>query len=181
MSLDQIRYDLLVRDALRGVVKKVVADAARNGLPGDHHFFIAFYTQAPGVKMSPRLREHHPEEMTVVLQHQFWDLAVTDSGIEVGLSFKGVPEKLFIPFDAMKAFFDPSVQFGLEFEVAQEAQDGEEAADAAKAPAAVPTLVEKTETPEAPVKLPVAEKSSEPDAPPSGGAEVVQFDRFRKK
>jgi hypothetical protein len=121
MSVDHIRYDLLVREALRGVVRRVVADVAKNGgLPGDHHFYIAFETRAPGVRISARLRAQYPEEMTIVLQHQFWDLAVTDAGIDVGLSFGGVPEKLFVPFEAIKGFFDPSVQFGLEFEVVTE-------------------------------------------------------------
>ena len=118
MSDDHIRYDLLVREAMRSIVKRVVADAAAHGLPGDHHFYISFDTTAPQVRMSPRLRAQYPEEMTIVLQHQFWDLAATDTAIEVGLSFGGVPEKLSVPYDAIKGFVDPSVQFGLEFEPA---------------------------------------------------------------
>src|ERR671926_126060 len=123
MSKDLIRYDLLVQDALKGVVRKVIGDAARDGLPGEHHFYISFRTDFPGVRVSPRLREKYPEDMTIVLQHQFWDLAVNEQSLEVGLSFSGVPERLFIPLDAVTGFFDPSVQFGLKFEI-----KGEEAA-----------------------------------------------------
>ena len=94
MATDHIRYDLLAQDALRGLVRKVLTDAAKSGLPGEHHFSISFRTDAEGVKMSPRLREQFPQEMTVILQYQFWDLKVTDTGFEVGLSFGGVPEKL---------------------------------------------------------------------------------------
>lgn len=112
---DLIRYDVMVQEALISVVRKVLQDAAKSGLPGEHHFYISFRTHAPGVRISTRLREKHPEEMTIVLQHQFWDLLVSDHGFEVGLSFGGVPERLLIPFDAMTGFFDPSVQFGLKF------------------------------------------------------------------
>ena len=123
MAEDLIRYDLLVQDALRGVVRKVLTDAAREGLSGEHHFYISFRTEAPGVRMSQRLREKYPQDMTIVLQHQFWDLGVTEHSFEVGLSFSGVPERLLIPFDALSGFFDPSVQFGLKFDL----NEGEEA------------------------------------------------------
>jgi uncharacterized protein len=119
---DHIRYDLLTQQALRGVVRNVLTDAAKKGLPGDHHFYISFNTQADSVRMSDRLRAQYPEEMTVILQHQFWDLAVTEQGFEVGMSFGGIPEKLAIPFDAITGFFDPSVQFGLQFEQIAESQ-----------------------------------------------------------
>jgi len=121
MATDLIRYDLLVQDALRGVVRTVLTEAARDGLPGEHHFFISFRTQAPGVKLSTRMREQYPEEMTIVLQHQFWDLTVNDLGFEVGLSFHGKSETLAIPFSAVTGFFDPSVDFGLKFEYETEA------------------------------------------------------------
>lgn len=121
MADDLIRYDVLVQDALRGVVRKVMREVADGGLPGEHHLYIAFDTTAPGVRMSSRLRQQHPEEMTIVLQHQFWDLAVSDHGFEVGLSFGRVPERLLIPFAAVKGFFDPSVQFGLQFDPASPA------------------------------------------------------------
>ncbi len=131
MPTDLIRYDLQVQDALRGVVRKVLADAAREGLPGEHHFYITFRTLAPGVKLSSRLREQYPNEMTIILQHQFWDLQVDDEGFDVGLHFKNVPERLHVPFEAIAGFYDPSVQFGLKFEVSDEDNDedvvGEEA------------------------------------------------------
>jgi hypothetical protein len=117
---DLIRYDLLVQEAMKGVLKRVLNDAARVGLPGDHHFYVSFRTDFPGVRLSQRMRDKYPEEMTIVLQHQFWDLAVTEHAFEVGLSFSGVPERLLIPFDAITGFFDPSVQFGLKFELAGE-------------------------------------------------------------
>jgi uncharacterized protein len=117
MTKDLIRYDLLVQDALKNVVRKVLGDAIRDGLPGEHHFYISFKTEFPGVRLSTRMREKYPQDMTIVLQHQFWDLSVTEHAIEVGLSFSGVPERLLIPFDALTGFFDPSVQFGLKFEI----------------------------------------------------------------
>lgn len=117
MTKDLIRYDLQVLDALKGVIRKVLTDAVRDGLPGEHHFYISFNTQAPGVRMSQRLRDKYPEDMTIVLQHQFWDLAVTEHTFEVGLSFNGIPERLLVPFEAMTGFYDPSVQFGLKFEL----------------------------------------------------------------
>ena len=107
MATDHIRYDVLARDALRGVLRRVLTDAAEHGLPGDHHFFITFLSTADGVKLSPRLLAQYPEEMTVILQHQFWDLVVTDDRFEVGLSFGGIPERVVVPFNAIKSFFDP--------------------------------------------------------------------------
>lgn len=118
MAQDLIRFDLLVQEALKGVVRKVLVEAAENGLPGEHHFFISFRTHAPGVRISSRLMERHPEEMTIVLQHQFWDLIVTETTFEVGLSFGGIPERLLVPFDSLSGFWDPSVDFGLKFELA---------------------------------------------------------------
>ena len=139
MAVDHIRYDILAQEALRGVVHRVLVDAAKNGLPGEHHFYISFDTRAEGVRLSPRMLTQYPEEMTVVLQHQFWDLVVTDEGFEVGVSFGGIPERLAVPFAAVKGFFDPSVQFGLQFEEIGDAAgvdsaDGE--ASARKDPAA---------------------------------------------
>ena len=165
MATDHIRYDVLARDALRGVLRRVLTDAAENGLPGDHHFFITFLSTAEGVKLSPRLLAQYPEEMTVILQHQFWDLTVTEDRFEVGLSFGGVAERLVVPFNSIKSFFDPSVQFGLQFEPAD--------APAANLPA-VPAPAAPT------VPTPAIENQDEP-AKPSEGAEVVRLDRFRKK
>src|SRR3979490_533254 len=169
MATDHIRYDVLARDALRGVLRRVLADAAEHGLPGEHHFFITFLSTAEGVKLSPRLLAQYPEEMTVILQHQFWDLVVTEDRFEVGLSFGGIPERLVVPFNSIKSFFDPSVQFGLQFEPADAATE----APATRLPA-VPS----------PSALPVAAPSAENQdeaAKPGEGAEVVRLDRFRKK
>ena len=115
MADDGIRYDLLTQNALRGVVHEVLTQVQRDGLPGEHHLYIAFDTCAEGVSISKRLKEQYPEEMTVVLQYQFWDLFVWDERFEVKLSFTNVPERLVIPFDSVKAFYDPSAQFGLQF------------------------------------------------------------------
>ena len=170
MATDHIRYDVLARDALRGVLRRVLSDAAEHGLPGDHHFFITFVSTADGVKLSPRLLAQYPEEMTVILQHQFWDLVVTEDRFEVGLSFGGIPERLVIPFSSIKSFFDPSVQFGLQFETT----DGE--APAAENPqAAVPA------TSALPAPTQDQAKDANEPAKPSEGAEVVRLDRFRKK
>ena len=130
MATDHIRYDVLARDALRGVLRRVLTDAAEHGLPGEHHFFITFLSTADGVKLSPRLLAQYPEEMTIILQHQFWDLVVTEDRFEVGLSFGGIPERLVVPFAAIKSFLDPSVQFGLQFEPSEAATE----APAAKLP-----------------------------------------------
>lgn len=116
MAEDLIRYDVLLQDALRGVVHRVLSEVQKTGLPGEHHFFIQFNTTAPGVRISSRLKEQYPEEMTIVIQHQYWELQVFETYFEVGLSFGSVPEKLVVPFTAMRGFFDPSVQFGLQID-----------------------------------------------------------------
>jgi hypothetical protein len=183
---DHIRYDLMTQQALRGVVHSVLADAAKKGLPGDHHFYISFDTQADGVRISERLRAQYPEEMTIILQHQFWDLKVSDDTFEVGLSFGGIPEKLTVPLAAINGFFDPSVQFGLQFE---EVVEGENASPA-------PTLMQDKDKaagkktrpasaadkrPAAAAPAPVPAPAPEPPDKPAGGGEIVRFDRFRKK
>ena len=169
MATDHIRYDVLARDALRGVLRRVLSDAAEHGLPGEHHFFITFLSKADGVKLSPRLLAQYPDEMTIILQHQFWDLTVTEERFEVGLSFGGIPERLVVPFAAIKSFFDPSVQFGLQFEPSETAG---EASKATNLPATPPAAL--------PASPPPAENKDEP-AKPGDGAEVVRLDRFRKK
>ena len=136
---DLIRYDLLVQDALRGVVRQVLGEVARNGLQGEHHFFITFKTQTPGLRLSNRMRERYPDEMTIILQHQFWGLTVQDAGFEVGLSFHNTPERLFVPFAAITMFQDPSVNFGLKFDWRETAATTPEAA--AKSPAEGPKAV----------------------------------------
>jgi hypothetical protein len=190
---DQIRYDLLTQQALRGVVRSVLADAAKKGLPGEHHFYITFDTQADDVRISDRLRGQYPEEMTIILQHQFWDLAVTEVGFDVGLSFGGIPEKLSVPFEAINGFFDPSVQFGLQFEEVTEGGETQPAPTLTqdKAAGKKPRPPASPRTPVPAAAAPVADKPSEketaaatPEPPPakrSGGGEIVRLDRFRKK
>ncbi|MEH2562505.1 MULTISPECIES: ClpXP protease specificity-enhancing factor SspB [unclassified Bradyrhizobium] len=171
MATDHIRYDVLTRDALRGVLRRVLTDAAEHGLPGEHHFFITFLSTAEGVKLSPRLLAQYPEEMTIILQHQFWDLVVTEDRFEVGLSFGGIPERLVVPFASIKSFLDPSVKFGLQFEPTE----AEVETPAAKLPAVPPAPALPVAATES-----AAESEAEP-AKPSEGAEVVRLDRFRKK
>jgi uncharacterized protein len=173
MATDHIRYDVLVRDALRGVLRRVLSDAAEHGLPGEHHFFITFVSTAEGVKLPPRLLAQHPKEMTVILQHQFWDLTVTEDRFEVGLSFGGIPERLVVPFNSIKSFLDPSVQFDLQFEPSDAATE----APAAGLPAApAPSALAAPSALTAP-----AATAENRDEPAKSGAEVVRLDRFRKK
>jgi hypothetical protein len=202
MPTDLIRYDLQVQEALRGVVRKVLADASRDGLPGEHHFYITFRTQAPGVDLSNRLREQYPEEMTIILQYQFWDLKVDDDGFEVGLHFKNIPERLHIPFEAISGFYDPSVQFGLKFEGqgddSDEFGDDEDETIEVGPVANPPRPTSMTETPKlrgepdikpaqtsvkSPAKAPAKEPAPAAKDTPAAAEEskVVSIDAFRKK
>ncbi len=177
MAEDLIRYDILAQDALRGVIRKVLSEVARTGLPGDHHFFINIATQAPGVRISSRLLAQYPEEITIVLQHQYWDLSVTEQAFEVGLSFNGVPERLLAPFTAIKGFLDPSVQFELRFEVTErQVLTGvkDETPVEATPPVAIPAP--NAEAAKA------AKSADDDDADtPAPAAQVVSLDAFRKK
>ena len=197
MAEDLIRYDIIIQDALRSAVRKILLEVNRAGLPGEHHFYIAFETTAPGVKISNRLKERYPKEMTIVLQHQFWDLQITEHAFEVGLSFGGVPEHLYVPFAAIKGFFDPSVQFALEFEPGK---TGEELpAEFRIAERDLETVeelnsridrVEKELEEQAdeenriattePEEIP-AEETNGDDDKDNGSAQVVSLDAFRKK
>lgn len=168
MPDDLMRYDLLAQNALKGVVREALRKVERSGLPGEHHFYIAFLTRHPGVNIGERMAQRYPREMTIVLQHQFWGLMVTEDRFEVELSFDNIPEKLIVPFDAVKGFLDPSVQFGLQFEVVNAEQ------------VAVPTPAEKLK---APAKAALAEVGvKEPEgAPAVEGHKVISLDSFRKK
>ena len=158
MPEDLMRYDQLAQNALRGVVRDALRKVVKSGLPGEHHFYIQFNTRYPGVSIGERLSAKYPREMTVVLQHQFYNLDVNDERFQVELTFDNIPEKLVIPFAAVKGFLDPAVQFGLQFEVVQTEDHVEE----------LPT----------PQLESVAENTSdaEPDTP-----KVVSLDAFRKK
>jgi uncharacterized protein len=187
MATDHIRYDLLAQAALRGVVRTVLADAAKKGLPGEHHFKITFTTTAPAVRLSERMRARYPQEMTIVLQHQFWDLAVTEQGFEVGLSFSGIPERVGVPFDSVTAFYDPAVQFGFQFETIEAAPAGDASSKIAeKSTGAMTRLPDGENKPESlPAPSPAATAPrADPDAgsgAAEAGGEVVRLDRFRKK
>ncbi|MCU0789582.1 MAG: ClpXP protease specificity-enhancing factor SspB [Nitratireductor sp.] len=178
MSDDLIRYDILTQDALRRVIRKVLEEVQRTGLPGEHHFFITFATGYPGVRLSTRMLERYPDEMTIVIQHSFWNLEVTDTAFEIDLSFDDIRERLRIPFDSIRGFFDPSVKFGLQFDVAPapvQARTEPEAqaparTDAAKKPAVPAQPRSKGEAEPA-----AAKKNAE------SSAEVVSLDSFRKK
>ncbi|RFC62617.1 hypothetical protein DYI37_15375 [Fulvimarina endophytica] len=186
MSQDLIRYDVLAQDALRGVIRKVLGEVAKTGLPGEHHFFITFLTSASGVRISSRLREKYPDLMTIVVQHQYWDLSVTENAFEIGLSFSDIPEKLLVPFSAVRGFYDPSVNFELEFDVrgaeaANSDASEEDLASEGEAPAPVGAL--------SPTPLPAREKVAVSEAAGSdegakeerADAQVVSLDAFRKK
>jgi uncharacterized protein len=184
MTVDYIRYDILTQDALRSVVRTVLADAAAKGLPGEHHFFISFDTGADGVSLSSRLKAQYPKEMTIVLQHQFLDMIVSEDRFEVGLSFSGVPERLVVPFRAITGFADPSVQFGLQFSAGGEESEAAEPAAGQPAPARPAARAVRPPAPaEALPAAPAAESKPAPKAgdQPAAGGEVVRLDRFRKK
>ncbi len=156
MAQDLFQYDKMVETALRGVARQALAIAARDGLRGEHHFYIGFRTDAPGVVVPAQLLAKFPEEMTIVLQHQFWGLEVGDAAFSVTLSFSSRSERLTVPFAAVTTFADPSVKFGLQFEM-----PAAPPAEAAAAPAALP--------------------APEPATPERQEAEIVTLDQFRKR
>jgi hypothetical protein len=166
-------YERWIEQALRHVVAQAIEHVAREGLPGGHHFYITFRTDDPGVELPPRMRAQYPKEMTIVLQHQFWDLAYDREAqaVRVGLSFGGVPAKLSIPLDAIVEFADPHIRYGLRFQPAEDAPVAETAAQGAF-PKLVPEAGPKAEDPAA--TRPAAEKDAEP-------AQVVSLDAFRRR
>jgi uncharacterized protein len=185
MATDLIRYDLIVQDAMRGVMRKVLGEVADLGaLPGEHHFTISFRTDSAGVKISPRLKQQWPQEMTIILQHQYSNLTVDEQGFGVTLSFRSIPETLYIPFPAVTVFSDPSVEFGFKFNLENEREEAEE--PPAKRPG--PSLVRPDQNYEAPPAPPApapqkSEAGSEPDAAAASadGDKIVSIDAFRKK
>jgi len=188
MSDDLIRYEALVLDALRGVVRAVLQRVQKRGVPGDHHFFITFDTRAPGVGISKRLKDQYPHEMTIVLQHQFWDLAVTEDRFEVRLSFNNIPERLVVPFSAIRIFQDPSVHFALalrppEADAETKAEDTSQS-EMQLLPAPKPEVEGIISLPK-PAKEEAATKehadSDGAAAADRPSAEVVSLDKFRKK
>lgn len=182
MATDLIRYDLLVQDALRSVVRRVLSDAARTGLPGEHHFNIAFKTQAPGVVAPTAIKARFPDEMSIILQHEFWDLVVTPEAFEVSLNFSRKPERLIVPFDAITGFTDPSVPFGFKLEprVQSEPPIAAEEFEAKGSPGARGDAAKASHTEKPAVGANKADKADKADEQPAA-AKVVSIDAFRKK
>ena len=163
-----IDYGSLMHNAMRSLIQQVLTDVSEHGLPGEHHFFITFDTQHPNAKLADWLRERYPEEMTVVMQHWFDDLEVNDDGFGVSLNFGEAPEHLYIPYDAIQTFVDPSVEFGLRFEATDDDDDGDD-----ELLHSVDDDIDALESaPEAPMQ--------EEAEPTPHEAEVVSLDQFRK-
>jgi hypothetical protein len=182
---DRFHYDALVDDALRGVVRRVLRQVADKGLPGSHHFYISFRSTDPGVNLPDYLRAKYPEEMTIVLQHQYWDLIITEEFFEVTVSFNKQQERIKVPFAALSAFVDPSVRFGLQFD---RKDKGAVPADKPAAPAAAATPLPAPEkrpslgAPAGEVSAETAAKPAETPAKPDDPAsKIVKLDSFRKK
>lgn len=154
MSEDYLNYPSLIDHAMRGMVRDVLKRVQAEGLPGEHHFYISYDTQHAGVRMSDQLRAKYPKDITIVLQHQFWDFKVEEAQFQVTLSFGGSPEKLTVPFAALTAFADPSIKFGLQFQMES----------------AAPGKAETT-----------AAKEAEEILVAEGAAEIISLDSFRKK
>ena len=167
MAKYYIGYQALLDAALRGVVRDALRRIEKQGLIGSHHFYLTFKTGFPGVDIPSFLTEQYPDEMTVILQHQFWGLKVLDDRFEVALTFRKLPATLVIPFDALTKFFDPGVPFGLEFKTAESETKPAQVTPAAEL-AAIPTPKPETAKPEGP-------------EPPAAPGEVVSLDSFRKK
>ncbi|MCB1385080.1 MAG: hypothetical protein KDJ80_03990 [Nitratireductor sp.] len=176
---DLIRYDVLTQNALRSVIRKVLEEVAVAGLPGDHHFFITFDTTAPGVRLSKRMRERYPESMAIVIQHTYWNLVASETGFEVDLTFNDIRERVVVPYAAIQAFFDPSVKFGLQFDVSPEelsaeleAEEEHEVIELAGAEGAAPGNA---------AEEPARDHAKDDGRDGDRQGEVVSLDAFRNK
>ena len=168
---DQMGYEAMAQEALRGVVKTALKRAAGpGGLPGAHHFYVTFKTRAPGVSIPPELVEKYPDEMTIVVQHQFWDLAPGETFFSVTLRFGGQPKRLSMPYQAVTRFYDPSVQFLLQFEPPE--------ADAMQPSSQTSGELVALRRPDA---APAPEQTDEDPQPDDDGPKIVSLDKFRKK
>lgn len=178
---DRFQYDALVDDALRSVVRRVLIQVAEKGLPGSHHFYISFRSTDPGVELPEYLRAKYPEEMTIVLQHQYWDLIIGPDTFEVTVSFNKQQERIKVPFAALSAFVDPSVRFGLQFDRKDKGQPSDKVEAAGAPPTPLP----------APDKRPPSDPEAKPEAaataspteakPADAASKIVKLDSFRKK
>lgn len=157
MTEDQIDYQQIAREALRDVVRRVLTRTAEEGLPGEHHFYLTFDTNHPGVEVSASIRKVYPREMTIVLQHQFWDLVVVEDAFAVTLRFGGAKQRISVPFSALKTFVDPAAEFGLNLELVDEEAEEQDS------------------------QTPDPEVTEGQDVDSSRGGDVVSIDRFRKK
>ena len=176
---DRFHYDTLVDDALRSVVKRVLIQVAEKGLPGSHHFYISFRSTDPGVELPDYLRAKYPEEMTIVLQHQYWDLVIHDDSFEVSVSFNKQQEHIKVPFMALSAFVDPSVRFGLQFDRKDKAGNLLEKSDAAAAaPTPLPAPEPKAKSDPAAAEAAAAAAEAKPE---DAASKIVKLDSFRKK
>jgi hypothetical protein len=175
MAKDFIGYQALTDTALRGVVREALRRIEKQGLIGPHHFYLTFRTKAPGVDIPDFLREQYPDEMTIILQHQFWGLKVREERFEVTLTFKKLPATLTVPFEALTAFFDPGVQFGLQFKTS-------EGGTAKGLGAQITTPALPAEVKEKPAVETANPREPELEKPATGApGEVVSLDSFRKK
>jgi uncharacterized protein len=185
---DRFHYDALVDDALRSVVRRVLTQVADKGLPGSHHFYISFRSTDPGVMLPDYLRAKYPEEMTIVLQHQYWDLIIGPDSFEVTVSFNKQQERIKVPFAALSAFVDPSVRFGLQFDRKDKAAASDKTTDKVEAATPAPTPLPAPEKRPPLAAPPTGEVKPEPGAPEPAEAKpedaaskIVKLDSFRKK
>ena len=174
MIQETIDYPSLIDSAMRHVVREALRHVDRFGLPGDHHFFISFQTNYPGVSISPQLKSRYPDEITIVIQHQFWDLQIFDDRFALMLSFNNIPEKLVVPFDALTAFADPSIKFGLQFHGKRVAADGD-----AEAPVACPVTGRQPH--EKPPAAAFEEEAPSEETKAANDEKVVSLEAFRKR
>lgn len=182
---DRFHYDALVDDALRSVVRRVLTQVAEKGLPGSHHFYISFRSTDPGVELPEYLRAKYPEEMTIVLQHQYWDLIINDTWFEVTVSFNKQQERIKVPFAALSAFVDPSVRFGLQFDRRDKAAGDKAAGDTAAAPTPLPAPEKRpplaAPSGPGPGQEAKQEAAAEAAKPEDAASKIVKLDSFRKK
>lgn len=175
MHNDTIDYPGLIDAAMRNVVREALLHVDKFGLPGDHHFFISFQTNYPGVSISPQLKSRYPDEITIVVQHQYWDLKITDKLFSIMLSFNNIPEKLVVPFDALTAFADPSIKFGLQFHGKRPANAGGEAEEPVACPHTGKTGTEK------PPMAAFEEDAPTEETTAANDEKVVSMEAFRKR
>lgn len=171
MTIDLMNYDQLTQDAMRAVVKRALEHVVEHGLPGDHHFYVSFDTNFPGVVISESIYEQYPDEMTIVIQHQFWGLEVKDGMLRIELSFNNVPEKLEIPLMSIIGFFDPHVQFGIQFEIPEEILEAIEELEKQDSDDDAEAKTDEGKT----------DEKADTDDKANKGAQVVSLDAFRKK